>query len=330
MSQPKRHHFVPKAYLDRFAVADKVLVRRRGGRVFSANPINVAVESGFYDLISQSGHRSSEVEHMLADLDGEAIEALRRVDRRGCPPEPGTGDRQILARFLALQTTRTPEQRERVEFPARLLAWANGADITLDAVRTYLRQIHLKSTPSDREVQAAFDYVTIAMAEPKASGREFSIGMMLKSVASLAPVIAGLHWTLEVDRKQQLITSDVPLVIWRRPSPRDRFEGVGLTNADELRFVLDPGQQLVLTRRTRTATARITAERARACSADAGRSCHNFVVGSPRQSSLIRGIPLSAHRPVLRFNIGPMYVPSAGGLQKTDKEVLHTWIQRRG
>jgi hypothetical protein len=153
--------------------------------------------------------------------------------------------------------------------------------------------------------------------------------MMLQSVAFIGPIIADLNWTLELDRKEQLITSDGPLIIWRKPSYRDAFEGVGVSNADELRFPLDPGKQLVITKRLRTQTARITSERSRACSADVASSCHHFIVGRPNQMSLVRQVRLSAHRPVLRFNRGPLYVPSPSGLRKTDGEVLHTWIQRR-
>jgi hypothetical protein len=85
----------------------------------------------------------------------------------------------------------------------------------------------------------------------------------------------------------------------------------------------------VLTKRQRTDSARITAERARACSVDSGRACHQFVVGTPRQENLIRNIALSPHRPVLRFNRGPMFVPSPSGMQKTDQEILHIWVQRQ-
>lgn len=48
MSNPKRHHFVPRVYLDRFALDGLVHVRRRDGGAFNANPVNVAVECGFY------------------------------------------------------------------------------------------------------------------------------------------------------------------------------------------------------------------------------------------------------------------------------------------
>jgi len=50
VSRPKRHHYVPRNYLERFADGSRILVRRRDGASFPTNCINVAVESGFYDV----------------------------------------------------------------------------------------------------------------------------------------------------------------------------------------------------------------------------------------------------------------------------------------
>jgi hypothetical protein len=328
-SQPKRQHFVPRAYLERFASDGKVLVRRRDSKLFSSSPTNVAVECGFYDLVDRSGSKSSSVELMLADLESSAIEVIRGIDRDERPPPRDTPERRVLATFLAVQSTRTPEQRERVEFPSRLAKYANGREITPQVVAEFLERVHLRAKPAENETNAAHVYVTVALQDPKASSREFAIEMMMSSVGLLSPIISEMNWTVEFDRKDQLITSDTPLVIWRIPSHRDAYEGVGITNADELRFPLDPGKQLVMTRRERTPTARITTQRSRGCDADVASSCHHFIVGQPNQMSLIRQLRLTPHRPVLRFHQGPLLVPTSTGMRKTDDEVLHTWVQRR-
>jgi hypothetical protein len=82
--------------------------------------VNVAVECGFYDIHEASGSRSTAVEKLLADLDEAAAEALRHVDEARQPPPTGSSDRIVLATYMALQTTRTPEQRERILFLRRL------------------------------------------------------------------------------------------------------------------------------------------------------------------------------------------------------------------
>jgi hypothetical protein len=61
-----------------------------------------------------------------------------------------------------------------------------------------------------------------------------------------------MQWAIEVDRKERLITADQPVVIWKAPSPRDRFEGVGVQTADAVR-----------------------------------QYCHKLVIGTPRTSTVI-------------------------------------------
>jgi hypothetical protein len=329
MAEPRRHHFVPRAYLARFAGNDQVLVRQRDSKVFVANPTKVAVECGFYDVPDAKGAKSSRVEALLAQIDGNAAASILWIDRAGRPPDEGTHERLALAVFLALQNTRTPEHRERVLFPERVAAYAGQREITKELVAEFLERVHLGFRASDNEVRSAFDFVSVALAEPRAQTREFAIHLMLQSVTYSAPVLASLHWTLEVDRKEQLITSDLPIVIWRTPSPRDKYEGVGLANADEVRFPLDPGKQLVLSKRTRTPTARITPQRSRACNADTANACHRFIVARPNQRSLILAPPLTGRGPRLRFHTGPLYKRQQDGTTKREGEVLHIWTPRR-
>jgi len=113
------------------------------------------------------------------------------------------------------------------------------------------------------------------------------------------------------------------------PSSRDKFEGFGVANADELRFPLDPGKQLVLSKRERTPTARITTRRVRACNADRASACYRFIVGRPDRPSLIEAPRMAERRPVLRFNTGPLYVSQLDGPSEYGGEVLHLWVQRR-
>jgi uncharacterized protein DUF4238 len=329
MSRPKRHHFVPRAYLARFAFGDSVLVRQRDSKIFRANPVNVAVECGFYDLADGSGKRSSRIEEVLAGVDGTAIAAMRSIDRTDEPPSAGTDERLALAVFLALQNTRTPEQRERILFPERVADYARDRELTKELMAEFLEHVHLGFRPSANETSAAFDYVSVALGEPRAQTSGFAIEMMLRSVDQVAPVLATMNWTLEFDRKEQLITSDLPIVIWRAPSPRDKYEGVGVANADELRFPLDPGKQLVLSKRSRTPTVRITAERARACNTDTAAACHRFIVGSPNRPTLIEAPHMAERRPVVRFNTGPLYERQPDGTTEYQGEVLHMWVPRR-
>lgn len=329
MSRSKRHHFVPRAYLERFAEAGQVQVRHRDGNSYRANCVNVAVECGFYDVRDTSGDKSGAVEELLAEMEGAAVEALRSVDETGRPPLEGTPERSILATYMALQATRTPEERERILFPRHVAEYVGSREITEPLMAEYLEDVHLGFKPSEEEVRAALDFVSVTLRDHALLTPEFAIEMMLRSIGSAAPVLDGLHWTLESTRKGRFITSDVPLVVWRAPSPRDQFEGVGIGNAEEIRFPLDPTRQLVLTRLKRTPTARVDADRARACNVSMAEACHRFLVSHPAQSKQMKRLALTAKRPVLRFNTGPLYEVQSDGSKSYKGEVLHTWVPRR-
>lgn len=326
--RPKRHHYVPRAYLQRFGLDDTVLVRRRDSRIFETSTLNVAVESGFYDVPDASGGKSSRVEDTLAVVDGAAAEAMAVIDRLGVPPAEDTEERFTLTVFLALQMTRTTQHREQVMFPERVAEWAGERELTQALVTEYLALEHLGFAPSDREAAGAFLYVSQALKDGAASP-EFAIRMMLWSVEALAPRLRAMNWTLETDRKEQLITSDVPIVIWRTPTPLDEYEGIGIDNAEELRFPLDPGKQLVLSRRKRTPSARMPSARARSCNADMASGCHRFVIGRPNRRSQVERARLDKRRPVIRFNTGPLIVTGPDGRKVREGEVLHVWVPRR-
>lgn len=331
MSKPKRHHFVPRAYLERFGRESRLLVKRRDAtRLFVANATNVALECGFYATEKSDGITSTEVEERLADVDARSIEAIRKIDETGALPDRLSDDRELLAGFIALQMTRTPEQRERIFFPLRVTEYAAGRKLTQPLVTEYLERVHLGFKPSDSEAQAAFEFAEYTMRTPDLLTREFAIRTMLRGVPELRARILEKSWTLEIARKPRLITSDTPVVIWRAPTERDHYEGVGAVNAEEIRFPIDTGKQIVLLPDgSPDKTITIEPARVRNCNADIADGCHNFIVGHPDRPRVLEQQALKRKRPVIRFNIGPLYRQGRDGALIEDGEVLHTWVPRR-
>jgi hypothetical protein len=327
-SNAKRHHYVPRSYLARFAEGGVVYVRWRDSRRYKANPTNVAVETGFYD-VSDGGTGKSEVEDILAAVDDAAISALRSIDRSLRPPDPETTDRLDLAMFLGLQSTRTPELRERLLFPENLASYASGREISKELVRNYLAEVHLGFEPIAMEVQAALDFVTVALHDEHKLTPSDRVRVMFGAARRMATVMLDIAWTVEVDRKENFITSDTPIVIWRSPTPRDQYEGVGVLNAEEIRFPLDPGKQLVLSHRHRSPSVRVAPDRARSCNRDMADACHRFIAGRPGRGPAIDALRVSERRPVLRFHTGPLYAKQLDGSAKYEGELLHLWVPRR-
>jgi hypothetical protein len=313
----------------RFADGDQVFVRRRDGASFTSNCINVAVESGFYDIDVGGGGKSKAVEEIFADVEGATANVFRAIDESMEAPAPGSSDRDVLAAYLALQMMRTPEQRERTLFPERLARYLDGRELTRELVASYLSEHHLGFPPSENEVKAASDFAYIALQDASVFTPEFSMRITLSSLTEFAPRLAQLHWCVEHDRKQRLLTSDTPLVLWRKPSFRDAFEGFGVEDAEEIRFPLDPAKQLVLSRTRRSPSVRITPQRSATCNQDAAFACHNFVIARPTEMTRAMQLELPVKRPTLRFNTGPLRRRLPGGRSVGDGDVLHMWVPRR-
>jgi Protein of unknown function (DUF4238) len=329
-AEPKRHHFVPRFYLARWSDHDQLAVQRRDGTHFLANPTNVAVINGFYDFRDDDGEVSKAVEKFLADVvEGPASSAFAEIDRIGRPPTPGTDEHHAMCMFIAFQMIRTPERRDEMMLAESVRTYLDGRDLTEDVMASYLESIHLGFAPSQREVRAAHMLIGYQLTQLDPGSREESMKIMYKSALTLAPRLTEMHMSVAVDRKERLITADQPVLLWKRPSRRDAFEGVGIATADEIRLPLDAGQQLVLKHRPRPGVVRLSSSEVVQCNRDIAARCHVFVAGSPRQSAALRALDLRARGPRARFDVGYRYVQDEHGqLIKTDQEILHTWVSR--
>jgi uncharacterized protein DUF4238 len=325
----KRHHQVPRAYLERFASGGNVEVVRRDGGTFQADPINVAVESGFYDLPDGEGGKTQIVEDFFEGIEGRAQAVFAEIDRTGRPPNGiDNEDKAWLSLFLALQMSRTTHQREQILFPRRLTEWAAGRKVTKELLAEYLETEHLGFKPDDREVDGAWVYVWQHLQDEDIVTPGFAMQMMFDVAAIKTPIIAAMSWTVEVDPHRRFVTSDMPVIPWRKPSNRDHYEGLGFDKAEELRFPLDPGKQLVLSRRQRPSVVEVAVHRVKRANAEIASACHRFVVGEPGNPELFAH-RLEPWRPVVRFWTGPLFMPGPDGeLKKQPGDLMQMWTPR--
>jgi hypothetical protein len=325
---PKRQHYVPKAYLERFSANGKVLVRWRDGKIYSTNPVNVALEGGMYDIPTASG-RSSIIDDALTHLEGTGEQALKELDAIGRPPPAGSELRMILSVLLAVQIARVPESRERADFPARVVKYLDGRPLSRELVAEFLEQDELHFKPHEREVEGAFTMVELAMQDPSSHARAEGLERQFGSIVELAFVANSMQWSLEFDRKRRLITSDSPVAMWRTPTHEDAYRGFGINNAEEVRFPLDPGKILVLTHRPRAVTSRMSGVRARDLNTYAAAACYRFVIGRPDRQAAIQDLRLARHRPVNRFWVGLGFTETPNGkLVRMEGEIVQFWTPR--
>ena len=86
-SVPKRHHFLPKFYLEGFARDGSLWLYDRHRRQFRpGTPGKTAVIGHYYALETESGERDYSVEEFLSLVEGRAKEVILILERGGESP----------------------------------------------------------------------------------------------------------------------------------------------------------------------------------------------------------------------------------------------------
>lgn len=152
-------------------------------------------------------------------------------------------------------------------------------------MRAFLQERHLKFTPSEREVEAAWTIAYVAFEQGGPLTKDAVMKMLFSiAIRELAPRLKRYSWTVEHCRKAMLFTSDRPVMYWRQRSARDRYEGVGIETADETRIPITPNDLLVVRRSGGGKASRnVQPKRFERVNASVASQCHEFVVATTHQ-----------------------------------------------
>jgi hypothetical protein len=235
---PRRHHFIPRFYLERFASGDLLSVFDRDRNEFRLqSPINTAVLRDYYAFTGPDGSRNVEVEQALAVLEGETKPILTKLDSRESLTQR---EKESLATFVALQETRTPEFERGVGELLSALAKgiARTAFANLDRARASLARLE-KST---RKVSSSTAEEMVDFAKGDAYtvrvNRTVHLASMLALAPDLARILLSLRWTfLHASQEAPFIASDSPFIVLGTASQALGDYGVGILTPGALKFV---------------------------------------------------------------------------------------------
>lgn len=229
-TEARRHHFIPKFLLDRFAGEDgrPVQLDVTSGVSRSVSARTAASRKDFYTFENDDGERSNQIEAIFAMIENHAAPALRRLEDASQISEI---DRATIAYFLALLWARTPAARERAEALSKETAAGLLASKVNDreAFDEMIRQAgetdpELRLGPEEAEAarQKTLEMLgdgTLTLVDPDGGA---TTGMLIEMAHDTAMLIfAGMSWTLlrSPGGKSEFITSDRGLACFD-PTPQ--------------------------------------------------------------------------------------------------------------
>lgn len=135
MSTPRKHHYVPQAYLAAFTDTGRKdgrlhVLDKESGRSWPSNPGDAGCERDFYMLeVEEDGeHEALAVETFFGHLEGGYREAIAATMDAGAVPAEGQLRAKLMG-FLAAQAMRVPGALE---------GWDRGMDGMMKKVAWYL------------------------------------------------------------------------------------------------------------------------------------------------------------------------------------------------
>jgi len=107
MTEAKRHHYLPKSYLERFCENNDVFVYdRKMKEIRSQTPINTALQSQYYSSVNEKGEKNPEIEtQLLSKIDGDGNIVIKKLLNH---EQIDKFDIEKLSIFLGFMMHRTP------------------------------------------------------------------------------------------------------------------------------------------------------------------------------------------------------------------------------
>ena len=240
-NQARRHHTVPKFYLDGFAREGQLMtVRLPGDRRFLQSTNNASLRTQFYTVPELE--EPDAFEKGLSAMESEAATIMRKIITGGVWPLD-LEDRVKLAIFLAVQFLRGPDQRRQMGQTAALVTQLEVVAGGRESVPAWVERNH-GFTPTAEEVDRIWRDVSQPGGPPitlSAAGHIEQIGNL---VPEFLPYFTGRPWVLLRFERRALLTCDTPVSLL--PNRRSPGQPVGLLNSSGIVFPMSRRVGLML------------------------------------------------------------------------------------
>lgn len=308
-SDPIRQHIVPAFYLKRFAANDRLIVVRRGmPKPFIAKVNRFALLRNFNTVTGPDGNPSYEIEHRYKRCEDATAPILRMIADTGSIPvgEP----RAVLALFMALQSTRTPEFRDltnlEIEMHLKMLMYGqNDASI-----RHTLREMGGRE-PTEEEFTHAKAIIENIDGMRIEATNEYSLELAwnLATEAIMPHLWRERAWYLIQADERVFMTSDHLTVFHRAPGIP-----IGIETAPIIYFPIDPYRTIMLLKEKKWATQLLAPHPAaiRDINQLIANELYEWVAYHPEQADPLAGLEVPEEGPMMSYNSKGVYGDKRG------------------
>ena len=242
-SEPKRHHYVPRFYLQRFADPQGKLSAydRQSSKTITTKPTALAAENDFYRLPDDARLPPMALENAFSSQEGDAARAIRDTVSAGYVSQE---DRQVLALHVALQLARTRRERNFMRDLAQLI-------LPLQEQVELNEKLSTNAFESDAARKIAEDRIgkLVSGETDTKVDKKILLGLIFEGLSEVQSVLlSGWNWILITLSEPKFLTSDHPICMLGEPEPGAPTPNVGVATALEIWFPLDPRHALVLSR----------------------------------------------------------------------------------
>ena len=252
---PRRHHYVPEMYLNRFAARTTpkgaMRVQRTDAKAGRESSIvigvhDAAVETDFYNIETDDPRRVHEAEHVISVFESAAGHAFANLDRLGPDHFPDDIDRENLALFMALQFVRGHDtgdfQTRYYTQTSRMLMRVDPS--SSDYVRNFLDE-RGDNASEEAVAKAAGMFRDAAKTMSVIPHKTETIEAVLRGAIDFMPYFFKRRWIV-ARSPIPLLTSDRPIVLLEQQDPSEAWRGTGLGTADAIVYVLDRRRALIM------------------------------------------------------------------------------------
>ncbi|MGN9912707.1 DUF4238 domain-containing protein [Phytohabitans sp. LJ34] len=232
----RRHHTVPRFYLERFSEDGRIgTVRLPGDQRFVQSVKNAATNNNFYSLDTTEPKDADLFERSLGRMERVASVALRAVIERDVWPLDSE-ERTALGVFAATQALRGPNQRRHME---QIVAATTRIELGVggrDSVFAYAKD-KLGREITEEEADRLWADVTQPGGPPIRLSSLGHIEQLLRVLPEILPYFLGRPWVLVRFQRRRLCTCDTPIALIPH-ADRSPGSGVGLLTAWGITFPL--------------------------------------------------------------------------------------------